>query len=61
MRLNVRINWAVKVTVGATLSVIVRRLLVKYGYPEDLKARATETVLKTSRPLSCGLAGITWE
>jgi type I site-specific restriction-modification system R (restriction) subunit len=43
---NASIDWTIKESVGAKLKVIVKRTLRQYGYPPDMLALATETVLK---------------
>ncbi|ABE52135.1 type I restriction endonuclease [Methanococcoides burtonii DSM 6242] len=43
---NASIDWTIKESVRAKLKVIVKRTLRQYGYPPDLQALATETVLK---------------
>ncbi|AKB36727.1 Type I restriction-modification system, restriction subunit R [Methanosarcina siciliae C2J] len=43
---NASIDWTIKESVRAKLKVIVKRTLRKYGYPPDMQALATETVLK---------------
>ena len=43
---NASIDWTIKESVRAKLKVIVKRTLRQYGYPPDMQALATETVLK---------------
>ncbi len=43
---NSSIDWTIKESVRAKLKVIVKRTLRQYGYPPDMQALATETVLK---------------
>ncbi|MDI9394539.1 MAG: type I restriction endonuclease subunit R [Euryarchaeota archaeon] len=43
---NASIDWTIKESVRAKLKVIVKRTLKQYGYPPDMQALATETVLK---------------
>jgi len=43
---NASIDWTIKESVKAKLKVIVKRVLRQYGYPPDMQALATETVLK---------------
>jgi type I restriction enzyme R subunit len=43
---NASIDWTIKESVRAKLKVTVKRLLRQYGYPPDMQALATETVLK---------------
>jgi type I restriction enzyme R subunit len=46
VRQNASIDWTIKESVRAKLKVIVKRTLRQYGYPPDMQALATETVLK---------------
>lgn len=43
---NASIDWTIKESARARLKVIVKRTLRQYGYPPDMQALATETVLK---------------
>jgi type I restriction enzyme R subunit len=43
---NASIDWTIKESVKAKLKVVVKRILRQYGYPPDMQALATETVLK---------------
>jgi type I restriction enzyme R subunit len=43
---NASIDWTIKESVRAKLKVIVKRILRQYGYPPDMEALATETVMK---------------
>jgi type I restriction enzyme R subunit len=43
---NASIDWTIKESVRAKLKVIVKRTLRQYGYPPDMQALATKTVLK---------------
>ncbi|AGB49543.1 type I site-specific deoxyribonuclease, HsdR family [Methanomethylovorans hollandica DSM 15978] len=43
---NASIDWTIKESVRAKLKVIVKRTLRQYGYPPDMQALATETVLR---------------
>src|SRR5690606_14869121 len=52
VRKNVTIDWTVKESVRATLRVIVKRILRKYGYPPDKQEAATNTVLQQAELLS---------
>ena len=45
VRRNVTIDWTVKESVRAKLRALVKRLLRKYGYPQDKQEMATQTVL----------------
>ena len=52
VRANVTIDWTVRDNVRAQLRVLVKRILRKYGYPPDMQARATQTVLEQAELLS---------
>jgi type I restriction enzyme R subunit len=43
---NASIDWTIKESVRAKLKVIVKRILRQYGYPPDMQALATETILR---------------
>ena len=46
VRRNASIDWTLKESVKAKLKVIIKRTLRKFGYPPDMQALATETVLE---------------
>ena len=46
VRQNASIDWTIKESVRSKLKVAVKRTLKRYGYPPDMEALATETVLK---------------
>jgi len=46
VRKNASIDWTIKESVRSKLKVAVKRTLKRYGYPPDMEALATETVLK---------------
>jgi len=46
VRKNTSIDWTLRESARAKLKVIVKRTLRQYGYPPDMQALATETVLK---------------
>jgi type I restriction enzyme R subunit len=52
IRKNATIDWTIKESVKAKLKVSVKRLLRKYGYPPDMQALATETVLKQAEMIA---------
>jgi type I restriction enzyme, R subunit len=56
VRANVTIDWTVRENVRASLRVIVKRILRKYGYPPDKQEKATLTVLEQAEVLSEGWA-----
>ena len=49
---NASIDWTIKENVRARLRVIVKRTLRQYGYPPDMQAIATETVLKQAEMIA---------
>lgn len=49
---NASIDWTIKESVRAKLKVIVKRTLRKYGYPPDMQAIATETVIKQAEMIA---------
>ncbi|WP_372371567.1 DUF3387 domain-containing protein [Candidatus Uabimicrobium sp. HlEnr_7] len=49
VRKSATIDWNIKESARAKLKVIVKRLLRKYGYPPDMQALATETVLEQTK------------
>jgi type I restriction enzyme R subunit len=52
VRNNLSIDWTVRENVRASLRVIIKRILRKYGYPPDLQEKATNTVLEQAEALS---------
>jgi type I restriction enzyme R subunit len=54
---NASIDWTIKESVKAKLKVIVKRTLRQYGYPPDMQALATETVLKQAEMIANELSG----
>ncbi|MFZ9753552.1 MAG: type I restriction endonuclease subunit R [Cyanobium sp.] len=46
------IDWTLRENVRAELRVAVKRILRKYGYPPDLQAKATQTVIEQAETLS---------
>ena len=57
IRKNASIDWTIKENVRATMKVAVKRMLRKYGYPPDMQALATETVLKQAEKIAEELTG----
>lgn len=49
---NASIDWTIKDNVKAKIKVIVKRILRQYGYPPDMEALATETVLKQAEAIA---------
>lgn len=52
VRQNATIDWSIKESVRARMKVMVKRLLRQYGYPPDMQALATETVLQQAELLA---------
>ena len=53
---NAGIDWTLKESVQAQLRVIIKRTLRQYGYPPDMQALATETVMKQAKMIAEELA-----
>jgi type I restriction enzyme R subunit len=51
LRANTSIDWTLKETVRASIRVLVKRILRKYGYPPDKQEKATQTVLEQAEML----------
>ena len=58
VRENASIDWTIKENVKAKMKVIVKRTLRQYGYPPDMQALATETVLKQAEMIANELTGL---
>ncbi len=52
VRRNATIDWTRKESVRASLKVAIKRTLRKFGYPPDMQALATETVLKQAESIA---------
>ena len=52
IRKNITIDWTKKESARAKLRVLVKRILKKYGYPPDMAALATETVIEQAERLA---------
>jgi len=52
VRKNTSIDWTVRENVQAKMRREVKRLLRKHGYPPDLQAKATETVLEQAKMMA---------
>lgn len=52
IRKNISIDWTIKESVKAKMRLHVKSLLRKYGYPPDMQALATETVVKQAEQLA---------
>ncbi len=51
VRKSVTIDWTVRESARAKIRVMVRRIHRKHGYPPDLQAEATKTVLEQAEAL----------
>lgn len=49
IRKNTSIDWTIRENVQAKMRVAVKRILRSHGYPPDLEANATETVLEQAK------------
>lgn len=52
VRENASIDWTIKESVRAKLKIAVKRVLRQFGYPPDMQALATETILKQAEILA---------
>jgi type I restriction enzyme R subunit len=52
VRNNVTIDWTIRENVRASLRVLVKRVLRKYGYPPDKQEKATKTVLEQAEVIA---------
>lgn len=52
---NTSIDWTVRENVKAKMRIAVKRILRRYGYPPDMEARATDTVLEQAKLLAVEL------
>ena len=52
IRSNTSIDWTVRENVQARMRVAVKKILRKHGYPPDMEAKATETVLEQARMMA---------
>lgn len=56
VRENISIDWTIKESVRAKLKIAVKRVLRQFGYPPDMQALATETVLKQAEMIANEIA-----
>ena len=56
VKANASIDWTIKESARAKLKVIVKRTLRQFGYPPDMQALATETVLKQAEMIANEIA-----
>ncbi|WP_227430512.1 type I restriction endonuclease subunit R [Psychrobacter sp. I-STPA6b] len=52
IRNSVSVDWTVRESARAKIRTTVKRLLKKYGYPPDMEALATETVLEQAEMMA---------
>lgn len=52
VRKNTSIDWTIRENVQAKMRIAVKKILRKHGYPPDMQARATETVLEQAKLLA---------
>lgn len=57
VRKRVTIDWTLRESARAKIKVMVKRILKKHGYPPDLQAEATKTVLVRAELLCAEWAG----
>ncbi|MAU10650.1 MAG: DEAD/DEAH box helicase [Anaerolineaceae bacterium] len=57
VRANTTIDWTVKESARAKMRVLVKRILRKFGYPPDLRDKATQTVLEQAELLAVYWSG----
>ena len=55
IRKNATLDWTKKESAKANLRVVVKRLLRQFGYPPDMTALATETVLEQAEKIAADL------
>jgi len=56
VRKSVTINWTLRESARAKISLLVKRILKKHGYPPDLQEEAVRTVLLQAEALSADIA-----
>ena len=49
---NISIDWTVRENVQAKMRIAVKKILRKHGYPPDMEAKATETVIEQAKLLA---------
>lgn len=52
VRKNTTIDWTVRENVQAKMRIAVKKILRKHGYPPDMQAKATDTVLAQAKLLA---------
>ncbi len=53
---NTSIDWTVRENVQAKMRIAVKRILRKHGYPPDMEAKATETVIEQAKLMAVELS-----
>lgn len=57
VRKTTSIDWTVRESVQAKMRIAVKKILRKHGYPPDMAAKATETVIEQAKLLADSLQG----
>ena len=52
LKSNLTVDWAHRESARASMRVLVKRILRRYGYPPDLQDAAVQTVLQQAEALS---------
>jgi type I restriction enzyme R subunit len=58
IRKSVTIDWTVKQSARAKIRLLVKKILRRYGYPPDLQAAATQTVLEQAELIAADWVGV---
>ncbi len=53
---NTSIDWTVRENVQAKMRIAVKKILRKHGYPPDMEAKATETVIEQAKLMAVELS-----
>ena len=57
---NTSIDWTVREKVQAKLRLAIKRILIKYGYPPDLRIMAVDTVIEQAKLLANDFGNTTY-
>ncbi len=49
LKRNMSVDWSIRSSVQSKMKMIIKRLLKKYGYPQDKRDQATEIVLEQAK------------
>lgn len=49
LKRNMSVDWNIRASVQSKMKMIIKRLLKKYGYPQDKRDEATKTVLEQAK------------